>query len=87
MCYAMYNVKTPEHFLQVWFRVLSCTGKLIHLSNLHENIFSITLLLFKGAVSRRCSIKKVFFEILQNLQGNTCARVSFLIKLQGLQLY
>ena len=32
---------------------------------------------------RRCSIKKVFLEISQNLQENTCARVSFLIKLQA----
>ena len=33
--------------------------------------------------------KKVSFEISQNSQENTCARVSFLIKLQisGLQLY
>ena len=30
------------------------------------------------AVSRRCSVKKVFLEILQNSQKNTCARVSFL---------
>ena len=32
---------------------------------------------------------KVFLEISQNSQQNTCARVSFLIKLQGsgLQLY
>ena len=29
-----------------------------------------------------CSMKKVFLEILQNSQENTCARVSFLIKLQ-----
>ena len=27
--------------------------------------------------------KKVFLEILQNSQENTCARVSFLIKLQA----
>ena len=35
-------------------------------------------------------LKKVFLEILQNSQENTCARVSFLINLQassGLQLY
>ena len=31
--------------------------------------------------------KKVFLEVLQNSQENTCARVSVLIKLQGLQLY
>ena len=29
------------------------------------------------------SVKKVFLEISQNLQENTCARVSFLIKLQA----
>ena len=34
------------------------------------------------------SVKKVLLEISQNLQGNTCARVSFLTKFQawGLQL-
>ena len=26
------------------------------------------------AVVQRCSVKKVFLEILQNLQENTCAR-------------
>ena len=31
------------------------------------------------AVSQRCSVKKVFLEISQNSQENTCARVSFLI--------
>ena len=34
------------------------------------------------AVARRCSVKKVFLEILQNLQENSCFRVSFLMKLQ-----
>ena len=32
---------------------------------------------------RRCYIKKVFLEILQNSQENTCARASFLIKLKA----
>ena len=36
------------------------------------------------AVVRRCSLKKLFLEISQNSQENTCARVSFLIKLHGL---
>ena len=31
---------------------------------------------------QRCSVKKVFLEISQNPQGNTWARVSFLIKSQ-----
>ena len=34
-------------------------------------------------VAHRCSVKKVFLEILQNSQGNVWARVSFLIKLQA----
>ena len=34
------------------------------------------------AVARKCSVKKVFLEITQNSQEYTCARVSFLIKLQ-----
>ena len=32
---------------------------------------------------QRCSVKKVLLEISQNLQESTCARVSFLIKLQA----
>ena len=35
------------------------------------------------AVAQRCSVKKVFLEISQNSQENTCTRVSFLIKLQA----
>ena len=36
------------------------------------------------AVTRSCSVKKVFLKVSQNSQKNTCARVSFLIKLQTL---
>ena len=35
------------------------------------------------AVVQRCSVKKLLVEISQNSQENTCARVSFLIKLQA----
>ena len=35
------------------------------------------------AATRDVLQKKLFFEILQNSQENTCARVSFLIKLQA----
>ena len=35
------------------------------------------------AVVRTWSVKKVFLEISQNSQENTCARVSFLITLQA----
>ena len=36
----------------------------------------------KEGVARRCSVKKMFLKISQNSQENTCARVSFLVKLQ-----
>ena len=41
------------------------------------------------AVDRKYSVKNLFLEISQNSQENTCARVSFLIKLQawGLERY
>ena len=38
------------------------------------------------AATRGVLLKKVFLKILQNSQKNTCARVSFLIKLQALRL-
>ena len=38
---------------------------------------------FPQAVAQRWSVKNVFLEISQNSQESACARVSFLIKLQG----
>ena len=35
------------------------------------------------AVVRSCSVKKLFLEILQNSQENTCAIDSFKMKLQA----
>ena len=35
------------------------------------------------AVVQSCSLKKVLLEVSQNSQENTCARASFLIKLQA----
>ena len=40
-----------------------------------------------GAATGGFLQEKVFLEISQNLQENTYARVSYLIKLQALQLY
>ena len=34
-------------------------------------------ILHSEVVTQRCSVKKVFLEILQNSQENTCARVCF----------
>ena len=43
----------------------------------------ISLLFFAEAVAQWCSVKSVFLQISQKSQENTCARVSFLIKLQA----
>ena len=50
---------------------------------IHFLYVSALLQLQVTQVTRRCSIKKLFSEVLQNSQENACARVSFLIKLQA----
>ena len=47
-----------------------------------KNGLKIIFLHTAEAVTGRCSVKKVFLEIWQNSQENTCDRVSFLIKLK-----
>ena len=44
-------------------------------------IFVITFFLYRSS-HQRCSIKKVFLEILQNSRESNCARVLVLIKLE-----
>ena len=44
---------------------------------------SVKIQMIIEAVVQRCSVKKRFLEISQNSQESTCARVSFLIKLQA----
>ena len=50
---------------------------------------AVTLGLTSEAAIQWCSVKEVLLQILKTSQENTCARVSFLIKLLvlGLQLY
>ena len=43
----------------------------------------IELGLCTEAVARRCSVKRMFLEISQDSEENTCDKVSFLIKLQA----
>ena len=66
--------------------LISCLLLTFKIIFLNDALFSFEE---QEVVVRRCSVKKVSLEILQNLQENTCARVSFLIKLQGwgLQLW
>ena len=56
---------------------------------LEFNVFHLPNLRLPEAATRGDLRRKVFLEISQNSQENTCARVSFLIKLQawGLQFH
>ena len=45
--------------------------------------FTWVLLLLTKAVTQKCSVKKVFLEILQNSQENTYVRVSLLVKMKA----
>ena len=51
--------------------------KISTLGNSHSQVGDLE------AVAQRCSVKKVFLEISQNSEENTCARVPFLIKSQA----
>ena len=42
----------------------------------------IIIIIHTETIAQWCSVKKLFLEILQNSQENTCARVSFSKKLQ-----
>ena len=57
------------------------------LDNFRKNVYCevaiSSSLRYIEAVAKRCSVKIVFLEISQNSQENTCARVSFIIKLQA----
>ena len=49
----------------------------------------LAVIILHDSSAQRCSAKKVFIEISQNSQENTCVKVSFSINLQasGLQFY
>ena len=75
----------PSYIVYLWNTWMGETEDSIFLV---DNLV-LGLILASEAVARRCSIKKVLLEISQNSKENTCASVSFLIKLRasGLQLY
>ena len=79
---------TPYHIINGILESLHWILKILlmqsygkHQEMLSSRIFTAT---FRGseAVVQRCSVKKVFLKFSQNLQKNTGARVSFLLKLQ-----
>ena len=55
-------------------------------NSLRQKLVSSASIMYDGeAVVQRCSVKKVFLEISQNSQENTCARVSFFNKVADLR--
>ena len=61
------------------FRIMSR----VTIQESEEYLKSSNALEYREAVVRRCSVNEVFLEISQNSQENTCARVSFSIKLKA----
>ena len=57
-------------------------GWFISISGVYQDLHLITAFAALEAVVRRCSVRKMFLEILQNSKEITCARVSYLIKLR-----
>ena len=72
------NVLKENKMIQRWTHDNWTTFGLLQ-SNWEEKAVP-SLVNIAEPVARRCSLKKVFLEISQNSQGNTCAGVSFLIK-------
>ena len=69
--------------LWISMNVCACIEVFNRVSSKRKNCFLVFMYNFlvsiSEAVTRRCSVKKVFLEISQNSQENTCARASFLI--------
>ena len=78
-------IKTREDYALVYFRKepFSDIGKGTFLKFLNWWAdLRIVFFLNSDSIARRCSIKKVFINILQNSQENNFSTVSFLICLQ-----
>ena len=77
-----FAIDWSKFLVERWFKLLQREATTLKLNNLGFTFIP-------EAVTCRCSVEKVLLKISQNSQENTCAGVSFLIKLQvtGLQLY
>ena len=70
----------PRPRVQKWFSYKkTCTKRGSNNYSYFQNLFTRILNKHAEVVVQRCSVKKVFLEILSNSQENTWARVSFLI--------
>ena len=76
------DLLTPPNLKMVINKTNSPTAMLQNVSFIGSNIIIDTS---QEETTRGVLLKKVFLIISQNSQENTCARVSFPVKLQGLQ--
>ena len=60
-------------------------GKLEGRSRVWENFSQLKFFRNAEAVAQRCTVEKMFLEISQNSQENTCTKVSFFTKVVGLR--
>ena len=72
--------------LETGFLIKKCVVSVTQEISYPEKLQLIFSLKVTETVARRYSIKKVLLEISQNSQENTCARASFLIKLQAYRI-
>ena len=75
-CQTYYMLVNRQDIVRNWSQ-----GEVIGRRGESVKIFVITKFVLE-VVAKRCSVKNVFLEISQNLLENTCARVSFLTKMQ-----
>ena len=71
----MKRLLTSETF---FIYIILCSEPILTFFQLYEGFLSEQ----KEAIVRRCSVEKVFLEILQNSKENTCPRVfyNFIVK-------
>ena len=82
----LWNIKiyfSCYHMRDLLFCISNLLMTLFHPNFLILNKFCYLKLIVIKAVVQRCSVRKVLSETSQNSQENTCARASFLIKLQA----
>ena len=83
-CYCGYNEhywKLKKNILEKGSIILIGISKKFHVILEFWNNYSVAFTSRSRSRHRRCPVKKIFLKIPQNSQENTCAIVSFLIKL------
>ena len=76
-------IKFQDSLNCIYYLKKEVNDKFIFCLQINTNFFFKMTVSLLEVVVQRCSLKNLFLEIWQNSQENTCARFSFLIKLQA----